>query len=141
MKRPPTLADAEARGLLAKKGIHTFSNGTEWEYWASGNCLSCWFYRLDGDAGEFCAFEAAALLDTVSPELATLFGWKRHEQYADSWVSPDECTFFKERPDGDDDSPPPPPVDPLQLNLLADPTEDAALIVAVDSPELAEVNA
>jgi hypothetical protein len=87
---------------------------------------------MDGTAGEYCAFEAASLLGIVSPELATMFGWIQSEtQYGprDGWDAPKRCAFFLKRQDGDD-SPPPAPPDPAQLVLLADPTEDAAMIRA-----------
>lgn len=144
MTRPPTLDQARKRGLLAaeKHGIHTFSNGTAWDCWASGNCLDCWYWDPD-QAGALCAFEAAAFLGIVSPELAQLFGWIRNAENAQDgerfgWDAPDECRFFRSRTDDNgDDNPPPPDPDPLQLVLLADPTEDVALLVA--DRELVEV--
>lgn len=141
MSRPPSMTEAHERRLVAeeKQGIHTFSNGTEWECWASGNCLSCRWYELDGQAGEFCAFECASMLDLVSPEMAQLFGWTQNPEYATyqgahdpipgrhGWESPDSCRFFKDRTDDEDGgrsrSPDP---DPLQLVLIADPTEAIA---------------
>lgn len=149
MSTPPTIDDAMNRGLVhlvdgqfpvKATGIHTFSNGTEWECWAEPNCLSCRFYELDGNAGEFCAFEGLATLGAVTPELARLFGWVQKSEYADyrgphdtaehrhGWHAPDACPFFRNRTDDDDggrsQSVPP---DPAQLVLIADPTEDIAL--------------
>jgi hypothetical protein len=126
------MAQAEKRGLIVKDGIHTFSNGTEWECWASGNCFDCWHY----DAKEMgaCAFEGAALMSAVSPDLARFFGWTQDakwdtpDDHRHGWDSPDQCACFRERTDDDgNDNPPPPEPDPTQLVLLADPTEDAAL--------------
>ena len=139
MTRPPTYGNAVERGLLAtdeRTDIHTFSNGSHWEGWASGNCLTCRWYELDGGAGEYCAFEAAAMLHQVSPALALLFGWEQNPKYADyqgerdavpgrhGWNPPESCRFHRERNDDEDGgrslSPEP---DPLQLVLIADPTE------------------
>ncbi len=44
MSKPPTMVEAAARGLCAQPftksaragGVHTFSNGTDWE---------CWYYK------------------------------------------------------------------------------------------------
>ena len=57
MSRPLTCAEAEARGLAVEEGIHTFSNGTDWDCWASHNCHECRFFNEDV-AGKDCAFEA-----------------------------------------------------------------------------------
>lgn len=138
VKRPPDWDDAAGRGLLAKEkeDIHTFSNGTEWECWASGNCFQCLWYDIEKPFGEGCAFESAAFLGQVSPALAILFGWKQNPKYADyqgtsdavkgrhGWQKPDTCAFFTPRKDnnGEDRAIPPEP-DPLQLVLIADPTE------------------
>ena len=139
--KPPNAEQAAARGLFALdgEGVHTFSNGTDWECWASGNCLSCRYYDLDGQAGEFCGFEYAAMLHFVSPDLARLFGWTQDQKYADyrgvsdvvsgrhGWNSPDRCAFFAPRTDDNGyDIPIPPDPDPAQLVLLADPTEPFA---------------
>lgn len=159
-KRPPTLADAAARGLLAEQkdgdistahnGICTFSNGSDWDYWADRNCFDCMFFDLEGDAGEFCAFEAASFLGSVSPALAVLFGWTQEAEYdkpddhRQGWQKPETCAFFANREQDDDgnDMPPPPPVDPNQLVLIADPTEDlAAFPTSVPQRELVEVSA
>lgn len=148
MTKPPTMLQAEERGLVGKpftvharaQGIHTFSNGSEWDGWASGNCFECWYYDVEC-AGALCAFEAASFLHMVTPDLARLFGWtQRTEEYgpASGWEPPQTCPFFRARADDDgDDNPPPPPPDPAQLVLIADPTEDAALIT--DAPVLVEV--
>jgi hypothetical protein len=137
VSNPIDLEEAEKRGLLApaKHGIHTFSNSDDYFGWAGNNCHECWFYDHEGPAGEHCAFEGAALIGIVSPELAEMFGWTRHEKYPDSWVRPRQCPFFKQRPDDDEngDTPPPPPdPDPHQLVLIADPTEDLALAKAIE---------
>lgn len=147
-RRPITLHDAEVRGLLRADGagIYTFSNGTEWEIWAEGNCFECMYWDYDGPAGKYCAFEAASMLHIATPELAEMFGWLQNPKYANyraphdkgerccGWASPDQCACFKQRERDDDgnDLPPPPPPDPLQLVLIADPTEDAAALI--DAP-------
>lgn len=129
-RQPPTLAQAAYQGLLTdeKQGILTFSNGSHWEGWASHNCLECRWWDVD-EGGKFCAFEAAAFLGIVSPELARLFGWVRddHEAAIDAafrgvpddprqwWEEPALCPFLKHR---DDDSPDPPFIDPNQLTFL-----------------------
>lgn len=151
MTRPPTLEEAEERGLLtAVKGtdVHTFSNGSEWDDWSSSNCHRCKFFDPD-KAGALCAFEAAAFLHLVTPELASLFGWTQDAQYdkpddhRDGWDAPDSCRFFASRDErnddernDDDETPPPVPSDPAQLNLLADPTEDAALFASAPVRDL-----
>jgi hypothetical protein len=154
-KNPPTLEQAITRGLTVdeKHGIYTFSNGTDWECWASGNCFACWHWDEDC-AGRRCAFEGAALLSMVSPELARMFGWTRNEAGAAEWCKernepddlrqwwdePNQCAFFRSRTDDHGgDNPPPPEPDPLQLVLLADPTEDIGQVVTCDPafyPEL-----
>lgn len=153
-KVPPTLEQAQKRGLLVdeKRGIHTFSNGTDWECWASGNCYECWHWDEDC-AGGRCGFEGAAVIGLVSPELARMFGWIQKPEYADyvgksdppdshrhGWDKPDQCAFFRSKTDDNgDDNPPPPEPDPLQLVLLADPTEDIGQVATCDPafyPEL-----
>lgn len=138
----PTAAEAAKMGLLAPENdaVHTFSNGTEWECWASGNCFVC--RRWDEDeAGKYCAFEFAALLHHVSPDLARLFGWpydaEAEQKYGirSAFDAPDECRFLLRRDNDEDREPPPPPPDPNQLVLIADPTEDAALLRHVSAPE------
>ena len=133
MTKPPNMDDAVSRHMLAEygEGIHTFSNGTDWECWADGNCYQCAYWDAD-TMGAACAFEGAAFLDLVAPELAQLFGWiQRETKYGprSGWDAPDSCRFFRNRTndDGTDYIPPPEP-DPRQLVLFADPTEDAALI-------------
>lgn len=130
---PPTMLEADERGLLATRGedVHTFSNGSEWDGWASANCYACTHWD-EHHAGARCAFEAAAFLHCVSPALATLFGWEQREtQYGprSGWRAPESCRFFGPRGDDhdDDETPAPPPPDPRQLVLFADPTEDLAL--------------
>lgn len=135
MMKPPTIEDAEEAGLLVflpERGIHTFSNGDHWDYWASRNCFECRFYAPNR-AGALCAFEGAALLGSVSPKLAEMFGWLESEKYPGSYHEPETCAFFRDKNDrGDDDPPkrPAPPTDPRQLVLLADPTEDDVKIAA-----------
>lgn len=133
-RRPPTLEEAAGRGLLAEhgKGVHTFSNGSEWDSWASPNCHACKYWNKDV-AGDDCAFEAAAFLQIASPELARMFGWLEEADYG--WRAPQQCSYFAAKSDGDDDDrPAPPPVDPTQLVLIADPSEDASLIRAEREP-------
>lgn len=129
-----TLEDAAAQGLFDAdaKGIHTFSNGTSWHLWADHNCFECRRYDAEGRAGEYCAFEGAALLGSVSPALAMLFGWIQTEtEYGplSGWDAPDRCAHLLPRNGDDDNEPPPPPPDPNQLVLIADPTEDAAMMI------------
>ena len=147
MTKPPTMAEAHARGLVAQPftkgarqgGIHTFSNGTEWDLWAEPNCFSCRYWDKD-TAGALCAFEAAAFLDMVTPELASLFGWiQRETKYGpqSGWDAPESCRFFADREDSDgNDIPPAPEPDPRQFVLFGDPTEDAAIFAfgPVDVP-------
>ena len=124
---PPTFDEATARGLIVEKGIDTFSNGSEWECWADSNCLACQHYDMERIG--LCAFEGAALMQSVSPALALLFGWTEHAEYLGSYQPPQSCRFFA---DGDSDEDGPrrraTPIDPRQLVLLADPNEDAAMI-------------
>lgn len=136
---PPTLE--KATRMLAKPGedIHTFCNGSHWEGWASHNCFECRWYDWDA-AGASCAFEGAALLGVVSPELAEMFGWvQKATQYGprDGWEEPEQCAFFREKPDSDeDDRERPTEPDPDQIVLIADPTEDIARVA--DAPIPAE---
>jgi hypothetical protein len=142
VKKPIGLEEAEERKLLTKPGIHTFSNGSHWDGWASHNCYECWFYNPD-TMGEDCAFEGGSFMHMVSPELAEMFGWIQDEKYRDykpphrehGWQEPEQCAFFQQRPEkGDDgDTPPPPPdPDPHQLVLIVDPSEDLALAKALE---------
>jgi hypothetical protein len=136
---PPTLVEAEARGLLVEKGIHTFSNGTERCGWQECNCFDCWFWPYEGPAGEYCAFEAGIDLGEISPALARMFGWVESEKYPGSFEAPRECPFFKQRPEPGDNGEeilPPPPPDPNQLVLIADPNEDAS--VFANAPDILE---
>ena len=132
MKNPPTLVDAADILAASGKGVGTFSNGADWEYWADRNCHECRFYKADGKAGELCAFEAAAFIGIVSPELAKLFGWLKDEKWPDpdGWGPPEQCAFFRNREDKDEEgeASPAPFVDPAQLVLLADPSEDASML-------------
>jgi len=142
MTKPITIEDAEERGLLAfkpAKGIATFSNSDHWDSWASVNCFVCRFYDPN-KAGALCAFEGAALIGLVSPDLARMFGWIENEKYPGEFDEPQECAFLKRRDDHDDDHPrpPAPDLDPLQLVLIADPTEDASVITQAE-PAPAEV--
>lgn len=118
MRKPPTLAEV----TLAKDGenVHTFSNGSEWDSWASRNCYRCKFFNEHGSAGALCAFEAAAFIHAVTPELAELFGWQRDE-YGD-YDAPKQCAFFQRRSDDNDNDreDEPPPVCPETLSLFAD---------------------
>jgi hypothetical protein len=136
--KPPTLAEAEDRGLLASPGVSTFSNGSAWHSWADrpGACFTCRFYDAN-ELGAACAFEGAAFLHMCSAELRAMFGWLKHPEHG-YHVPPQQCPFWRSRTsDGDtDDRPPPPEPDPHQLVLIADPTEDAALLVATPEPVL-----
>jgi len=136
MTKPPTMPEAEARGLLAKykEGVYTFSNGDEWYSWADSNCYECAHYAKD-HAGLFCAFEGAAFLSMVSPELARMFGWIESTDYPGDFDAPQECAFLKRKDDRDDDRPSTPAPDPTQLVLIADPTEDIARIKVIDVPQ------
>jgi hypothetical protein len=134
MRKPPTVAEASEQGLLADgAGITTFSNGSEWESWAAHNCETCRHYGRESSGA--CAFESAAFFGAVSPALAVLFGWTEHPKYPGSYQAPETCAFHRE--DDDDDRPPAEPTDPRQLVLLADPTEDAAIITNADAPAFA----
>jgi hypothetical protein len=141
-----TMAAAAKLGLLAEfeKGIHTFSNGSEWDSWASQNCYRCQHYIAEPDKpDEGCALEFSAMLQQVSPELARWFGWVESERYAGSFHYPRRCPHFRLKDDRDEDrefSPAPDP-DPAQLVLIADPTEDAALIQNAPVVELPPVAA
>lgn len=151
--KPPNLAECERRGLVArdKHNVHTFSNGTEWECWASGNCLSCRFYDLGGTAGEHCGFEAASLLHLVSPAMAQLFGWRQNPDYATyqgpsdpvpgrhGWDAPESCRFFLDRTDDHgEERPMPVDPDPNQLVLIVDPTEVIAGITPCAPADVGE---
>lgn len=143
-----TMAAAAKLGLLAEfeKGIHTFSNGSEWECWSSHNCDRCRHCVTDPDKpDEACALEFGAMLGQVSPALAQLFGWTESEGYPGSFDYPRDCPHLKRKDerDEDEDRPAPPPPDPRQLVLIADPTEDAAVIqnAPIEVREFAAVSA
>ncbi len=147
MANPPTLDEAQERGLLTddSQGIHTFSNGDQWDSWSAPNCERCKFFD-PAVAGKFRAFEAAAFMHCASPELARLFGWVQDVKWDEpndhrhGWDAPESCSFFCDRKDdNDDDRPPVPDPDPNQLVLLADPTEDAAAIVNARIEEMSHV--
>ena len=125
---PPTMDEARKRGLLITNGkaAHTFSHGTEWDLWADRNCYACAHYN-ESKMGA-CALEGAALLHLASPALLELFGWTRDAQYPESFDYPEVCGFFRQRDTDEGTQSPPPFVDPSQMVLLADPTEDAAYI-------------
>lgn len=132
MRKPITLVEARRQQLLAKHhtlGVYTFSNGDEWRSWADQNCYECAHY--DPDVAGLCAFEPAAFMHIVTPDLARLFGWLQDAQYDEpddhrhGWKAPQTCPFLKRR--NDDDRPPAPDPDPLQLVLIADPREDAGM--------------
>ncbi len=136
MRFPPTVAEASERGLLAEDGIGTFSNHSEWDAWAEGNCYRCRHY--DPESSGKCAFEAAAFFGAVSPALAVLFGWTESPKYPGCYRKPEQCAFWTDN-EGDEDRerPQTPEPDPRQLVLLADPTEDAATITAAPVLEVA----
>ncbi|HEX6924259.1 MAG TPA: hypothetical protein VF167_02460 [Longimicrobiaceae bacterium] len=143
--KPPTLAEATERNLLTQTdhaGIHTFSNGSEWDIWADRNCHRCRFWTADVYHEDDCALPDAGFLGMVTPELARVFGWGRDPDVAakygerSAWSYPDDCPWRQLRDDRDDGTDPPPPEpDPHQLVLLADPTEDAALIQQAPVPQ------
>jgi hypothetical protein len=114
---PPTFDEAAERGLLTEQGIGTFSNGSEWDGWSSGNCDECRWFDPDV-AGKYCAFESAAFLGMVTPELATMFGWILNEQYGE-FDAPEQCAFFRDKDSDDDDRPSVAPIDPAQFTFLA----------------------
>jgi len=142
MTKPITLPEARDRRLLAKhhtQGIHTFSNGTAWDCWAAGNCWAPCRHYDEETAGLTCAFEAAAFMHIVTPDLARVFGWTRHEGNTQDgerfgWKPPEQCPFFREKGDDSDDSAAAPDPDPLQLVLIADPTEVIAGIEPTVEP-------
>lgn len=128
-----TMAAAGKLGLIAEfeKGIHTFSNGSEWDCWSAHNCDRCRHLITDPDKpDEACALECSAMLQQVSPDLARWFGWTESEGYPGSFDYPRDCPHLKRKDDhdGDSETAPPPFTDPAQLVLIADPTEDAAII-------------
>lgn len=130
MRRPPTMDEAEKRGLLEldrAKAAHTFSNGEEGYGWMDNNCHGCAFFDKECMGG-LCAFEGAAQMHCASADLLRLFGWTESTEYPGSFHAPETCAFFREREKGDngEDIPLPPPPDPTQLILIADPTEDLA---------------
>jgi hypothetical protein len=138
-----TMAAAAKLGLLApfETGIHSFSNGSEWDCWADRNCYRCTHYLVDPNRpDDSCALEGAAMFRRLSPALARWFGWTESPDYPGSFHYPRECPLRKS-PDDNDDRPAPPPPDPAQLVLLADPTEDAALIQNAPVVELPSVAA
>jgi hypothetical protein len=136
--KPIGLDDAYERGLVTElgKGVLTFSNGSEWDSWSTKNCARCKFFD-PGAMGALCAFEAAAFMHIASPELVRMFGWIEDAEHPGEFDKPETCAFFKDKDDRDEDRPSSPPTDPRQLVLIADPTEDAALITG--APLLVEV--
>lgn len=118
MRQPPAIDDVV---LPEGRGIHTFSNGSEWDSWASGNCHRCRWFNAE-IAGKDCAFECAAFIHKVSPDLALQFGWtQRTTEYGplSGWRAPEECAFFRDVDDNSDgESSPPPFVDPSQFTFL-----------------------
>ena len=131
MRKPIDLDDAYEMDLVTepRKGVHTFSNGSEWDSWSTNNCSRCKFYDRDM-MGAQCAFEGAAFMHIASPDLVRMFGWTEDAEFPGHFNRPETCSFFKDKDDRDEDRPPAPPVDPRQLVLIADPTEDAAIITA-----------
>jgi len=116
-----TLPDRSSATLEAV-AIHTFSNGTEWECWASGNCLTCRWWD-EHACGALCAFEGAAFLHFVTPDLARMFGWTHaRTEYGplSGWEAPYRCAFHWQRRDDDDYSEDPVPTCPETLNLFTD---------------------
>jgi len=132
--RIPTLVPA-MMAANETDAIHTFSNGTEGYGWMDANCHLCALYLDEGPAGEYCTFEEAMILNLVTPQMAAHFGWTPDPEFPEYWNAPEECPHKKDRPEDGSDWTPPPEIDPTQLVLLADPTEDAAGLVEVASPE------
>jgi len=130
MKKPPAMVDV----VLAKEceGVHTFSNGTDWDLWAEQNCFTCRWYDLEGVVGEFCAFEGAALLHMVTPELAALFGWQQTTpEYGlrFAWKAPRTCAFWTDKTDDNGEM-----VDPRVPSICTETLplfDDAALLKGV----------
>lgn len=133
--KPPTMEQCESRGLVAEEGcgVHTFSNGTEWECWADSNCFQCKWWSIEKVTD--CAWDVYAQIDLVSPAMALLFGWTQDPEYANhksksdkvagrhGWEPPQSCRFFVDKDSDEGKRPTPPDPDPLQLVLIADPTE------------------
>lgn len=139
MSAPPTVKQGYARKLIAEPGIHTFPNGSSWEDWADANCYRCRHWNDDG-VGR-CAFEYAAFVGQASPALAQLFGWTqdpkwdRADDHTIGWSAPDSCAFFLNRDERGGDRPRrTKPQNPRQLVLIADPTEDAAILTNAPVP-------
>ncbi len=88
------------------------------ELGAHPDCDGCQFYDLEGQAGELCAMEGAVLCDTVTPELARLFGWT--EDSSGDWIEPDDCPWFAAK-----DLPSVPFDDPAQFDAFAGPMEES----------------
>jgi hypothetical protein len=80
------------------------------------------------------------LLGSVSPDLARLFGWIEDAEYPGEFEAPESCAFFRAKQDDDgNDIPVPPDPDPSQFVLFADPREDAAMLVSIETREVAHV--
>ena len=129
--RPPSVADiAPADG----RGIHTFSNGTEYEYWASANCFRCRWYDPE-EAGD-CAFDSYAILGCVTPECAQQFGWTHEPKWGalSGWNAPKQCKFFAIPPEDDEepDHPRHTPLCPATLSLFADQRETRDIETPID---------
>lgn len=105
------------------------SNGSEGDCFMAQFCERCVKDRAAraGDYANGC--------DILCASLAFGIG---HELYPKEWVQDDDggnprCTAFLDEGDSDD-RPPQPDPDPLQLVLIADPTEDIALPVLAPEP-------
>lgn len=123
--RPPTLPDLHGSPLLTEYGKGPDFSITDCG--AHNDCWECQFFELgeDAEGGEFCAFEAAALIGNASPELLRLFGWTESETQAGWFDAPDRCPWF-----ADKTAPPVPFYDPRQITLplsgvVAPPSEPA----------------
>jgi hypothetical protein len=119
-----------------------FSNGTEYEIWASSHCYEC-VNEDFGSTDSYCPILSVALLDGWPKEWTRqLHKWEIGDASGEYEVV-DTCTEFVQRPDwpGDDDpddgpdpDPGPPPVVEGQLDLI-----DAYLDTAIGELQKAPV--
>lgn len=115
MKRPPTLLDLIGSPLLAADATrnHLYLQMTDGAVHV--DCFDCQFYGIGDDAegGEFCAFEAAGMIGSATPELCRLFGWTNDRTQPDCWYPPRRCPWFVDR-----EAAPVPFDDPRQLDVF-----------------------
>lgn len=111
------------------------SNGDEGDWFTEAHCARCVHDQAFRERRE--GYGCDILVRTMFLDVGD-------ENYPREWCYDAEghptCTKFKQKPenDGDDDAPPPIPADPLQLVLLADPTEDAAIFAEAEPERLIE---